>query len=181
MIRLLFSLLLLVFSDNCGAIYDQPVFLNGTYEVIPKNAIEIVYQLPPNQSIQGIVFFAHGCSHSATDWWPKSSNCESCIGLPIERTIIEEALRNGYLALAQNSHNRKRKCWDSADFPRTVTALQYLIANFNLPSNINIHLFGASSGGGFVGKLTLQTLRQGTIPVKIVSAVVQVMTLRIIT
>ena len=58
-------------------------------------------------------------------------------------------------------------------------ALQYLLAKFKLPSNTFIHLLGASSGGGFVGKLALQTLREGTIPLKIASAVVQVMSLRI--
>ncbi len=176
---LLLSLLLLLFAVYGGAIYEKDIVLNGTYEVIPKNYIEVVYQLPPQQPIKGIVLLAHGCSHSATDWWPKSSSCESCIGLPIERTIVEEALRNGYIAVAQSSHNRKRKCWDSADSPRVVVALQHLIAKFNLPSNIFVHLLGASSGGGFVGKLALQTLREGIIPLKIASAVVQVMSLRI--
>ena len=109
----LFALLLYVlYICGAGALYDGKVFpLNGTYELIPQNFIEIVYQLPPQQRIEGIVFLAHGCAHSATDWWPKSPTCESCIGLPVERAIVEEVLRNGYLAVAQNSHNRKRKCW----------------------------------------------------------------------
>ena len=170
MSRFLFLFQLFLFAVFSGAVYDQDIVLNGTYEVTPTNYIEVVYQLPPQLPVQGLLFLAHGCSHSATDWWPKSSTCESCIGLPIERKIVEEALRNGYLAVAQSSHNRKRKCWDSADSPRAVAALQHLMAKFNLPRNIFVHLLGASSGGGFVGKLALQTLREGMIPLKIASA-----------
>ena len=53
--------------------------------------IELVYQTPErvlNKSSVALLFLAHGCSHSATDFFDKSVGCARCIGLPIERRIV---------------------------------------------------------------------------------------------
>ena len=155
--------------------------LVGTHLVI-NNDVEVVYQLPQStqKPIAGIVFLAHGCSHSATDWWPHNPVlCTACIGLPVEKAVVSAALSHGYLAVAQSSLNRRRKCWDEVDIARAVSTIQYLIANHSLPTNIPIHLFGASSGGGFVGRLAMKALHEGTIPIKIASAIIQIMPIHI--
>lgn len=173
-------LILIIFGLCCILVLSQEITLAGNYRIINSD-VEIVYQLPPAYpSVAGIVFLAHGCSHSATDWWPRNQqSCPSCIGLPVERSVVSAVLSHGYLAVAQSSYNRQRKCWDQVDVNRAVSTIQFLITNNSLASNTPIHLFGASSGGAFVGRLALRALVKGTIPVKITSAVVQIMPIHI--
>ena len=52
---------------------------NGTREIIAN--VETVYEKPASPA-RGIVVLAHGCQHSATDFWPHSTACAECIGLP---------------------------------------------------------------------------------------------------
>jgi len=65
--------------------------LIGSYEKINNQQIELVWQ-SPSENPKGMVFLAHGCAHAATDWWPKSESCPSCIGLPIEKSIVHSIL-----------------------------------------------------------------------------------------
>ena len=174
----LISLLFLVVF-NLGKYYAQSNEINllGNYEISPTG-IEIVYQRP-NREIKGIVFLAHGCSHSATDWWPSDKNCPKCIGLPVERAIVTGVLLNNYIALSQSSINREDKCWTEEDNPRAIHSIQLIIKKFNLPENIPVHLLGASSGGNFVGHLALRAIEQGNLPIKIASTTIQIMPIRI--
>jgi hypothetical protein len=59
---------------------------------------EAVYQLPATTSgkPKGLVFLAHGCGHSAADWWPVSSTCPSCVGLPMDSALVKEGLGTRY-------------------------------------------------------------------------------------
>jgi hypothetical protein len=128
--------------------------LQGTY-YMHNNDVEMVYQIP-TASPKGVLFLAHGCSHSAIDWWPKSATCEHCIGLPIEMTIVQEAINNNYAVLAISSVNRAHKCWVARDLPRTQEAIEYFYTSILklTPNNfIPLHVAGGSSGGGFVGAL----------------------------
>ncbi len=91
--------------------------LIGQY--LALEGIEAVYQLPSSSdSIEGVLFVAHGCSHSATDWWPKSTACMKCTGLPVEMNIVREAIyAHKFAVIAVNSMNRVHKCWNSKDIP----------------------------------------------------------------
>lgn len=131
--------------------------LVGQY--LSLESIEAVYQLPtPLESIQGVLFVAHGCSHSATDWWPKSSSCTKCTGLPIEMSIVREAVyTNKFAVIAISSLNRVHKCWNGKDVPRVQEAVKYFYKNIIPGKNVSFHALGASSGGGFVGFLSQQT------------------------
>jgi hypothetical protein len=81
----------------------------------PETDIEVVWQKPRDAS--RVIFLAHGCSHGAVDFWPKSSACPKCIGLPEERTIVKAALRRGYMVVAISSMDRANsRCW-SMPFP----------------------------------------------------------------
>ena len=73
--------------------------LKGTEELkgikseidVGDRKVEYVYQIPTSSAKpKGVVFLAHGCQHSSTDFWPKSDTCSSCIGLPVERAIVTE-------------------------------------------------------------------------------------------
>jgi len=137
---------------------------------------EFVYQAP-TLPIKGVVWFAHGCSHSATDWWPKSKGCPGCNGLPVERTLVFEALRRDYVAVAQSSVNRKHKCWSDADLNPANGVLQWILNELNLSQeNAPIHLIGASSGGTFVGHMAVKSFDAGggAATLRITSAVIQI-------
>ena len=67
--------------------------VEGEYEVVKLDGqdIELVYQTPEralNKTSVALLFLAHGCSHSATDFFDKGPLCKKCIGLPIERHIV---------------------------------------------------------------------------------------------
>jgi hypothetical protein len=153
------------------------------------DAIEFIYQLPPAAhakwaagnakeaalDVKGILFLAHGCSHSGTDWWPKSSTCSSCTGLPVERSIVGAALQRGFLTVAQSSHNRNHKCWSEPDLARVERTLSWLEEQFSLAPSTPIHLLGASSGGNFVGRFAVKhSGSQQNGKLRVSSAVVQI-------
>ncbi|KAL3906427.1 MAG: hypothetical protein SGILL_009277 [Bacillariaceae sp.] len=99
-------------------------------------------------TVKGILFVAHGCSHSKTDWF---LGCDDCIGLPEERAIVALGLERNLLVVAISSSNRDSKCWNHAvDGPRIAKVLEALAARYN---NAPVIAFGASSGGAFVSIL----------------------------
>lgn len=128
--------------------------LTGKY--LELDGTEIVYEVP--ESTKGVLFVAHGCSHSATDWWPTSTSCAKCTGLPVEMSIVKEALKRKLAVIAVSSANRVHKCWGGRDANRVIQAISYFYKNF-LPDAANAPLFllGASSGGSFVGFLAQQS------------------------
>lgn len=131
--------------------------LSGTYAKLRPGDIEVVYQIPPH--VKGVLFLAHGCSHQATDWWPKSPSCPHCFGLPIETNITREALyQRHYAVLAVSSEDRGHKCWLQLDSPRAITAISYFYRDILKVeySAIPLYLLGGSSGGAFVGHLAQQ-------------------------
>ena len=68
-----------------------------------------LWQVPPDPS--RVLFVAHGCNHSAEDWFDPSPACSACLGLPEERLVRLAALRRGYAVVAVSSLNRDTKCW----------------------------------------------------------------------
>ena len=127
--------------------------LAGTYESSLGGA-EAVWQLPPAAPI-GIFFVAHGCSHSATDFFPHSTSCPSCIGLPEELRVTRSALAAGYAVLAVSSQDRVfRRCWSfEEDGPAVVKAVGALKAKVPSLAAAPVAAMGASSGGAFVLQL----------------------------
>ena len=122
------------------------------------NKTEYLYEIP-SQTIKGVVFLAHGCSHSATDWWISSSDCPNCIGLPIERSIVQSVLSHGYIALAISSRDRQSKCWSQKDGKRVADIISHLYHTvLNDDFTLSLHMIGASSGGSFVGYLARSRL-----------------------
>jgi predicted alpha/beta-hydrolase family hydrolase len=111
--------------------------------------IEVKYQIPPGQ-VKGLLFLAHGCHHSAGDFWPKSPLCPKCLGLPEEIRIRKAAMRRGYAVVAISSTDRENRCWrgeeDVARVAHALTSLQNQTRLKGLP----LYGLGASSGGMFV-------------------------------
>lgn len=132
--------------------------LKGQYQkqMMGNIEIEYVHQLPDVSSssdIKGVLFLAHGCSHSSTDWWPNSPSCPQCIGLPVEMSIVSEALSRNWIAVAVSSNNRQNKCWSQPDMDSVPYVLSELYKAHIQDSNTPLYLLGASSGGTFVGVL----------------------------
>lgn len=125
--------------------------LAGIYEV--SDSTEYVYQ-QPSQQTRGVLFVAHGCSHSATDWWPRSNTCVKCTGLPVEKSIVQEALKRLFVVIAISSQNRHHKCWTSADIGAVSNTINHIYkTKLSADCNVPLYLLGASSGGSFVGVL----------------------------
>ena len=165
-------LLALVVSLLASAAADVP--LHGQYGIL-KDKLEYVFQVPPTK-VEGVLFLAHGCSHSATDWWPTSDSCPKCIGLPVERAVVREALNRSYLVVALSSSDRSSKCWSKRDLPFAGQVIDHLYSTvLDSQWTIPLHLFGASSGGGFVGLFG----KRGSLTRPVVASVcIQIMGLR---
>lgn len=152
--------------------------LIGTYERIDDEKIEMVYQLPSGV-VKGVLTVFHGCSHRATDWFPKSESCKKCIGLPVERVIAKKALDNGLAVLALSSSNKEHKCWsphsDTMPVARAIKHFYTVILSTKQgPASVvntagagssvyvvekmspPLFLLGASSGGSFVGNFAAE-------------------------
>jgi hypothetical protein len=153
---------------------------NGIYVEL-EGGIQLVYQIPKsNKALTGVLLVAHGCSHSATDWWPKSQNCSTCIGLPVERSIVRMAIERNMAVVAVTSSNRQHKCWVlRSDKVPVITAIKYVYQKAGLTAetaSVPLYLLGASSGGSFVGSFAQEAKSEGLI----VSAIcVQIMFIKI--
>lgn len=122
-------------------------------------------QLPASSPPKGILFLAHGCQHSMTDWWPKSKECKRCIGLPEEMAIVDLALQRQLLVVAASSYNRSSKCWSKIDGPKVAELLLKLQTeqqhgDTNDNNKLPLYAFGASSGGNFVSSVLPQALHE---------------------
>jgi len=144
---------------------------HNTYQLL--HDIEFLYQFPIDpitndyHQPKGVLFLAHGCSHSATDWFPRSINCTKCLGLPVEQTIVKESLNQKFIVLVITSVNRFNKCWSYSDVTRVAMVINHMY-NSVIPSTYDIStttgmssskfktlslplfLLGASSGGKYI-------------------------------
>eukprot|EP00668_Euglena_longa_P029279 GGOE01036625.1.p1 GENE.GGOE01036625.1~~GGOE01036625.1.p1 ORF type:complete len:359 (+),score=68.82 GGOE01036625.1:57-1079(+) len=131
-----------------------------------EEGTEFIWQRPRNP--KAVLFLAHGCSHSATDWWNKSRACPKCIGLPVEMRIVRAALAAGYVAVAVSSQDRAfSRCWTEDDLEpvkRVIGSVVRKIGAKDLP----VFALGASSGGAFLPMLT-QTMHLSALAVQIMA------------
>lgn len=156
----------------------QLLTLNGSYILTPDST-EIVIQAPPlssGSSPRGLVLLLHGCSHSATDFWPRSKYCETCTGLPEETKIVSELVRTGYTAMAVSSTDRRSlgtangvRCWkvraslETPDYQRIETALK--VAQRLRVNTSPLYVVGISSGGYFASTLPLRFTITGIVSI----------------
>eukprot|EP01038_Epipyxis_sp_PR26KG_P016441 gene16441-22414_t len=176
---ILLAYLLFIYGENFSNLVGQHTKLN--------DQIELVYQIPNNKEnarqLTGVLALFHGCQHAGTDWWPQSSTCSSCIGLPVEQTIVANALKRNYAVIAITSQNRDHKCWTHHDilpvslaithFYKTILVVKDFSPSLPTPP---LFLLGASSGGSFVGSFSSnQNLLQNGL--KVSAVCVQIMTI----
>ena len=124
---------------------------NATYDASTLGA-EAMWQIPRNA--KQILFVAHGCQHSATDFWAPTAQCPQCLGLPEEVRITKQALEEGFAVIAISSNDRDfSRCWNfDVDGPRVKVAIERFRAAHGL-QDLPLVAFGASSGGAFVLQL----------------------------
>ena len=130
---------------------------------------EYIWQPPEIGTPRGILLLFHGCQHSATDWFPRSSDCPRCIGLPEERRVVSVARAPpySYVAVAISSQDREfGRCWRMHDLEPVLVVVEELrrLPGFGA---LPIFAFGASSGGSFVGSLgpRVPGFRAGTVQI----------------
>ncbi|KAI0558194.1 hypothetical protein FGB62_228g013 [Gracilaria domingensis] len=137
------------------------VILNGSRQ-IASDGTEFVFQKAVNP--RATILLLHGCSHSATDWFPPSEFCRECIGLPEEIRIAYQSLLQGYSVIAVSSTDRKRKCWRT--HPRASTGHDYerIESALKVAKNLGVYdsvrplvALGVSSGGLFASSLPLRS------------------------
>lgn len=132
-----------------------PTAINPHREII--DGVHVLWAATSTSSPFGILFVAHGCSHSHTDWFSNCGEEKQCLGLPEEMAIVHMALERNLIVVAASSLNRKSKCWDmTQDGPRIATVLDRISKRLS-PDKENgilpIFAFGASEGGAFVSGL----------------------------
>uniref|UniRef100_A0A7S1TI25 Uncharacterized protein n=1 Tax=Compsopogon caeruleus TaxID=31354 RepID=A0A7S1TI25_9RHOD len=116
--------------------------------------MEVVWQRPSVglERERGVWLLAHGCSHSATDFWDRDDPlCLTCIGLPEEKRITRRLLEENYAVIAVSSSDREVKCWhprDESDH-RVVQIIREWMTREHL-TGLPVYLLGVSSGGGLV-------------------------------
>lgn len=135
--------------------------LNGS-RIVASDGTELVFQNPRGK-LRGTVLMLHGCSHSATDFFPSGESCPICIGLPEEIRMTTIALERGYSVIAVSSANRRRKCWathpqaaQGSDYDRITTALREAQSRNAYSSHAPLFATGISSGGLFATSLPLR-------------------------
>lgn len=132
------------------------VELQGTL-VTAKDGTQVVFQRA--ESPRGAILFFHGCSHSATDFFPAGTGCHTCLGLPEELHLVHLALSRGYSAITLSSTNRRHKCWqsghagESPDYDRVTSALEVAQKHGAYSPSQPLYTSGASSGGFFATSL----------------------------
>jgi hypothetical protein len=139
--------------------------LVGTHELLSLQSasdsdspVEVVWQQSSGRNLTGVLLLAHGCSHSATDWWPPSDSCPRCIGLPEEKRIVAAALDSGLFVIAVSSVDRDSRCWHvQFDAPRVLDALDTVLSRLNISRDVPRFAMGASSGGAFAALLPVYT------------------------
>jgi len=126
----------------------------GSVNYVQEDSLEFVYEtLPEGRKVKGLVFLAHGCAHSGTDWWDKSESCPKCIGLPEEKRIVARLIENDYVPLAVSSMDRLgSRCWQNEDITPVWKAIKIVRQKLGLTTEL-LYAFGASSGGTFVSRL----------------------------
>lgn len=116
---------------------------------------EYLWEMPDcaQGDIKAVLFFAHGCTHQATDSWPWSSICPDCLDLPVERQIREKALARNFIFLAISSAGAAY-CWEVHRELGVVTRIIEAVAP---APDTPIVAIGTSMGGDMVSSLP-QTL-----------------------
>lgn len=111
-----------------------------------------LWQAPQVQPA-GILFLAHGCAHSALDFFRPSIDCPQCVGLPEEVHIVRAARGRGLVAVAVSAADTYHHCWREGDAERVRTVLDKVQAwarSLTGGRDLPVFALGASSGGSFV-------------------------------
>mgnify|MGYP003685014893 CR=1 FL=1 len=121
-------------------------------QVASIKGMEAVYELP--LAPRGLVFLAHGCQHSALDFWPYSTSCAKCIGLPEEVRVTNAILTQDWGAIALSAADRGLyRCWNFESDAGSVVKVLAAFRQVHRLSHLPLAALGVSSGGAFVLQL----------------------------
>ncbi|KAL6614525.1 hypothetical protein ACP70R_036795 [Stipagrostis hirtigluma subsp. patula] len=112
-----------------------------------------IWELPAAAPARAVLFIAHGCRCHPENFWPPSSRCPGCVGLPEDVAITVRALERRFAVLAVAS---ARECWSLG---REVSATKRAIRSWAAKNGLGglpVVALGASSGGYFVSRLAAE-------------------------
>ncbi|KAI3439090.1 hypothetical protein D9Q98_001500 [Chlorella vulgaris] len=119
----------------------------------------------------GTLLMLHRCGRNAEDFWPPSSVCPQCIGMPEGVSISRQGLARGYALLAINSLNRTLgsggRCFSWAD---DAFAVRDIVAGFQKKQGLEklpLYITGCSSGGSVALRIPSIMKVDGLMPVAI--------------
>lgn len=126
--------------------FNSVVHFNPNREF--RNGTDIISQIP--DSPKAVLFFAHGCNGKSVNFWDKSAQCPSCVGLPEERLIVLHALSRHFAVLTISS---SQKCWTLGKELVVVKDIIRWWVEKNRLEMLPLLGLGASSGGYFLSVL----------------------------
>lgn len=123
-------------------------------QIKTDKGIEYIFEAPEEKPSR-ILLLAHGCAHSARDFWPANPQCPNCVGLPEERRIVTKALIKGYFVVAVSSAGQDHGgCWDiRLDSKRVMRVLGLVKKSDGALRALPVFALGVSSGGAMVAAL----------------------------
>ncbi|OEL27181.1 hypothetical protein BAE44_0011799 [Dichanthelium oligosanthes] len=127
---------------------EAPPLSTPTVETI--GGARAIWELPAAAPARAVLFVAHGCRCRPENFWPPSSRCPGCVGLPEDVAITGRALRRRFAVLTVAS---ARECWSPG---KEVNGAERVIRSWAAENGLEglpIAALGASSGGYFVSRL----------------------------
>ena len=108
---------------------------------------EIFYEIPTDMNkAVGLLIVLPGCGHNAKDWW-LPSDCSSCIGLPVEVSMMKKFVKRNYITAVLSP---KGQCFSPAeDMYYLTAAIDFMKKTLAISDKFPVYLYGISGGGSF--------------------------------
>lgn len=162
-LKLLMSIMMLFNSIIVSCLLMLINFVPGVYSSLshqhhhvsePKKITSpsgnALYYEMPEGSAKGVVLTLHGCHHGAHDFWPVSTVCPECYGLPVGITTSSTLVKKGFVFAAITT-TAATGCWspisDSIQFDEILALINKQF--YGKP----LFLYGISAGGSFISSM----------------------------
>ena len=120
---------------------------SATLEV--HEGLEIVWASPSRHKPRALLVLFHRAGRSALSWWPASTSCPKCEGLPEESRITFSSIAAGFATAALSSGDSRSRRWSQRDGPMVAHSLVSLMAAHKW-RGLPLFIVGVGCGAGFV-------------------------------
>lgn len=148
--------------DTLKAAWQSASARNSLRALQTFEGSDVIYHIHSPDSPTLLLF--HGCVHRAEHFFPPSSGCPKCVGLPEDLAITRAAAAAGYNVVAFTSLDRKSGCWSRPDRQAVLASHKALAEQEKLLAAAPLYGLGASSGGAFLLRLANYLPFQAIVP-----------------